>query len=374
MIVMLANRKTAEMVDAELSDLIGGEYDPAFTDSLFALVAERFPRAPSVAPAEPMDVDSRRQGRAPVNGAAGIFTAAMNGVGQKRAAPDLLPGRDGPPAQQRMRTDDRDGAPRGPRGGQQQQNGRRGDGERDIFARVGASRQTGVVNPAFMGPPGPQMTPQVFQQQIESMQRAGGFGPPNGQMPFFGFPGAPFPFPFFPQPGFSGQMAPQPSFLQPTPSAPTDEELCKFGVTCNNAYCKYSHPSPVATKESGLVLTKEACEQQLACEDKVRLTIDVELRNAGLPEIAHLAASARSGQVGTATGTTGGHQASATTSASSQQHRTAQSRRAAVQVRRRLHASELLLCASSTRSATLSLWRCLHARCVANPPLPHARS
>lgn len=54
------------------------------------------------------------------------------------------------------------------------------------------------------------------------------------------------------------------------PSKPTDEQICKHGVDCTKPACAFSHPSPVATKESGLVLSSEACEKQLKCEDPVR--------------------------------------------------------------------------------------------------------
>ncbi|GAA5980016.1 hypothetical protein JCM10908_001500 [Rhodotorula pacifica] len=51
------------------------------------------------------------------------------------------------------------------------------------------------------------------------------------------------------------------------PSKPTQDSICKHGVDCTRPQCPYSHPSPVATKESGLVLSSEACEKQLKCED-----------------------------------------------------------------------------------------------------------
>ncbi|KAK4704437.1 hypothetical protein P7C70_g1772, partial [Phenoliferia sp. Uapishka_3] len=51
------------------------------------------------------------------------------------------------------------------------------------------------------------------------------------------------------------------------PTKPTDESICKHGVDCTKPTCPFSHPSPVATKASGLVLFSEACEKQLACED-----------------------------------------------------------------------------------------------------------
>lgn len=64
----------------------------------------------------------------------------------------------------------------------------------------------------------------------------------------------------------------QPKVATPValPSKPLEEDICKHGVDCSKPACPYSHPSPVATKESGLVLSSEACEKQLTCEDAVR--------------------------------------------------------------------------------------------------------
>ena len=49
------------------------------------------------------------------------------------------------------------------------------------------------------------------------------------------------------------------------PQSPT---LCKFGLKCTNAQCRYSHPSPVATAESGVVLSNDPCENGKNCKDK----------------------------------------------------------------------------------------------------------
>lgn len=61
------------------------------------------------------------------------------------------------------------------------------------------------------------------------------------------------------------QSAP-PNFAVPErPQSPT---LCKFSLKCTNPHCRWSHPSPVATPESGVVLSNEACEQGKECKDK----------------------------------------------------------------------------------------------------------
>lgn len=60
--------------------------------------------------------------------------------------------------------------------------------------------------------------------------------------------------------------APRPAYALPErPQSPT---LCKFALKCTNAHCRYSHPSPVATAESGVVLSNEACDKGKACKDK----------------------------------------------------------------------------------------------------------
>ena len=62
-----------------------------------------------------------------------------------------------------------------------------------------------------------------------------------------------------------GATPPQNSQYPERPGTPT---LCKFGVNCTNPACRYSHPSPAATAESGLVLSKEPCGNGVKCEDK----------------------------------------------------------------------------------------------------------
>jgi hypothetical protein len=52
------------------------------------------------------------------------------------------------------------------------------------------------------------------------------------------------------------------------PERPQSPTLCKFSMKCTNPICRYSHPSPVATAESGMVLSNEACENGKDCKDK----------------------------------------------------------------------------------------------------------
>ncbi|KAI0753101.1 hypothetical protein C8Q80DRAFT_1150088 [Daedaleopsis nitida] len=52
------------------------------------------------------------------------------------------------------------------------------------------------------------------------------------------------------------------------PERPQSPTLCKFALKCTNPICRYSHPSPVATAESGVVLSNDPCEKGKACQDK----------------------------------------------------------------------------------------------------------
>ncbi|KAI0090742.1 hypothetical protein BDY19DRAFT_886920 [Irpex rosettiformis] len=52
------------------------------------------------------------------------------------------------------------------------------------------------------------------------------------------------------------------------PERPQSPTLCKFGLKCTNPLCRYSHPSPVATPESGVVLSNDPCEAGKDCKNK----------------------------------------------------------------------------------------------------------
>ena len=66
----------------------------------------------------------------------------------------------------------------------------------------------------------------------------------------------------------SSFSAPLPRTGFVVPERPQSPTLCKFGLKCTNAHCRYAHPSPVATAESGVVLSNEACEKGKDCQDK----------------------------------------------------------------------------------------------------------
>ena len=79
------------------------------------------------------------------------------------------------------------------------------------------------------------------------------------------------PSPATPAPSAAGLNAAPATSQQPAyaiPDRPQSPTLCKFGLKCTNAHCRYSHPSPVATAESGVVLSNEACPNGKECKDK----------------------------------------------------------------------------------------------------------
>jgi len=70
--------------------------------------------------------------------------------------------------------------------------------------------------------------------------------------------------PFKPTPGASSSLSAGAATFQPTiyvQDKPASTTICKHGVKCNNARCRDSHPSPVATAESGVVLSTEVCDK-----------------------------------------------------------------------------------------------------------------
>lgn len=104
-----------------------------------------------------------------------------------------------------------------------------------------------------------------------------GYGGPQSESNIPSGPGesAPAPAPSIQQ-SASTLAQPQPHFpMRPStaagsslPTRPLSPTLCKFSSKCTNAHCRWSHPSPVATPESGVVLSNEACERGVECVDK----------------------------------------------------------------------------------------------------------
>ncbi|KII95659.1 hypothetical protein PLICRDRAFT_693828 [Plicaturopsis crispa FD-325 SS-3] len=149
------------------------------------------------------------------------------------------------------------GAPNGFQGSPPQQQQHMGGGHRGRGAprgrgmgrgRGGAQGGPGPSHEAFVPAAGPQSSTQIA---------------------------APIPTPALPANGTPSTAAAlsastdaqsRPGFVVPErPQSPT---LCKFSLKCTNAHCRYSHPSPVATPESGVVLSNEACDKGKDCKDK----------------------------------------------------------------------------------------------------------
>ena len=63
-------------------------------------------------------------------------------------------------------------------------------------------------------------------------------------------------------------ITPKPSSAPgPIPEKPSSKALCRYSIGCSNPRCPYSHPSPVADEQSGMVLSEEPCEEGKKCKD-----------------------------------------------------------------------------------------------------------
>ncbi|KAJ7106057.1 hypothetical protein C8R43DRAFT_1080800 [Mycena crocata] len=390
--IMIINNKTASQITSELEDLIGSDFDPSFTDWLFAEAAKGAVEATSPAQVEP-STSQRAPEPAPQAAAPPVSTdtsrRARNGVyqqaisqalpstspsGQKRSSSARSPS---PNHSNKIRRTDvptgpramlRDGAsnsnPRslldrvgGPGGPMRNNFG----GQDDIQSRIDnivnnptpEQQQAMMMNAGFpmgmdmnvmnAGMANPMMLQEMMMNQMALMaQMASTMGiinPATGQFGGPGFGGMSGDMSMFPggmdNGGFQGPMGngnhngrgrgsgrgrgmgrgngrggstssapkpapeasvvspattsqavpivapiPTPAAAIPTPAAtggltgfilperPQSPTLCKFGLKCTNAHCRYSHASPVATPESGVVLSNEACDKGKDCKDK----------------------------------------------------------------------------------------------------------
>jgi hypothetical protein len=138
----------------------------------------------------------------------------------------------------------------------------------------------GMVDPAMMMGMNMQMNPMAFQeiignnmammQQMASMmmnmhqQHQQQPQPPPGPGRTFPNGAPPSGEPRKAAPATSSTLSATASAFQPTiyvQDKPASTAICKHGVKCNNARCRDSHPSPVATAESGVVLSTEVCDK-----------------------------------------------------------------------------------------------------------------
>ncbi|KAJ7668630.1 hypothetical protein DFH06DRAFT_203962 [Mycena polygramma] len=388
--IMIINNKTASQITSELEDLIGTDFDPTFTDWLFAEAARGVAEPTSPAPAAEPSTSQRapepavptatpaatESSRRPRNG---VYQQAISQAipstspsGQKRSASARSPSpnqsnkirrtdvptgpramlRDGPSNSNPRSLLDRVGGPGGPPM-------RNNFGQDDIQSRIdnivnnttpeqqqammmqaGFPMGMDMMNPA-MG--NPMMLQEMMMNQMALMaQMASSMGiinPATGQFGGPGFGGMQGDMGMYPG-GAGGQfqgpggghgnhngrgrgqgrgigrgtgrggstssapkslaaapdasavspngasavpiVAPTPTPAAPTTSAPAtgglvgfilperpqSPTLCKYGLKCTNAHCRYSHASPVATAESGVVLSNEACDKGKDCKDK----------------------------------------------------------------------------------------------------------
>ncbi|KAF7362224.1 hypothetical protein MVEN_00568600 [Mycena venus] len=376
--IMIINNKTSAQITSELEDLIGTDFDPSFTDWLFAEAAKGAGETPAPAQAEPSTsrvpepapqaaappaTDSSRRPRN------GVYQQAISQAipstspaGQKRSASARSPS---PTHSNKIRRTDvptgpramlRDG-PSNPRslldrvGGPGGAPMRNNFGQDDIQSRIDnivnnptpEQQQAMMMNAGFpmgmdMMNPGmanPIMLQEMMMNQMALMaQMASTMGiinPATGQFGGPAFGGMPGDMSMYPggMDGFQGPMGgngnhsgrgrgnargrgigrgngrggppgpappkaapdaasaaspvsgpsaaipivaptPAPAAPNPVPAAtggltgfvlperPQSPTLCKFGLKCTNAHCRYSHASPVATPESGVVLSNEA--------------------------------------------------------------------------------------------------------------------
>ncbi|KIK67503.1 hypothetical protein GYMLUDRAFT_82004 [Collybiopsis luxurians FD-317 M1] len=111
------------------------------------------------------------------------------------------------------------------------------------------------------GPPSSSVSGKI--EEVPAEPSASSVPPVAAPAPMLA-PANPVPAPVAASP--SAATATRPAYAVPErPQSPT---LCKFGLKCTNAHCRWSHPSPVATVESGVVLSNDPCENGKDCKDK----------------------------------------------------------------------------------------------------------
>lgn len=137
-------------------------------------------------------------------------------------------------------------------------NGRGRGGARGTRGRVGGPGRGGHIG-ASPAPSSESPTPTQTQAQPQPASEANATQLVEPSVPII----APTPVPASMQ-----QPAQQQRIPYALPERPQSPTLCKFGTKCTNSQCRYSHPSPVATAESGVVLSTDACEKGKDCKDK----------------------------------------------------------------------------------------------------------
>ncbi|WVQ72454.1 hypothetical protein IAR50_002006 [Cryptococcus sp. DSM 104548] len=296
--VLLVNGSARERVQAEMEDLVGGDFDSNFLDWLFAKASavtdSNAASNPQVSETPVQPQDSSRllsSALAPVASQAAekrkLPDSAQEGQ-NKRAAPEVPTGpRSGPSAGNGLPIRGQGMGIRGMagsgRGGAASGNGPNGFHQQQPGFRPRPPMQQGRFNgpaPGMFGMPGQQeMMAQMMMMQANMAQMGQMMSMMTNQRQ--NHPQAPQMDGFRPRPPppvklppgtklgshAVSSIAPGKATTGPIPTKPTSTALCKFGVGCSNARCIYSHPSPVADEKNGMVLSEEVCEKGKDCKD-----------------------------------------------------------------------------------------------------------
>nr|XP_019011077.1 uncharacterized protein I206_04385 [Kwoniella pini CBS 10737]OCF49858.1 hypothetical protein I206_04385 [Kwoniella pini CBS 10737] len=295
-----------------MDDLVGSDFDPAFLDWLFSS-AENITSAPS---ASPVPVLASPSSSAPQTGRGqggsrllNTALAPLSSQPEKRKASDTVDGQNkkrlsdiginAPSGPRNMGSEGKSLADRlsggnsrgrgvGIRGSAGGRGGQMGGGFRQNFQQQ-QNQQPGFVQPGFgqpfMGQGQQEMVAQMMmmqasmaqmnnmvanmmqQQQLQFQQQqqqqtsatsAKPSRPPNVKVPHGTKLGGH---------SVSGIPPKSNSTPGPIPDKPSSTALCRFSIGCSNSRCPFSHPSPVADEQTGMVLSEEPCEASKECKD-----------------------------------------------------------------------------------------------------------
>nr|XP_018262867.1 uncharacterized protein I303_04352 [Kwoniella dejecticola CBS 10117]OBR85025.1 hypothetical protein I303_04352 [Kwoniella dejecticola CBS 10117] len=311
--VLLANGSARDRVQTEMEDLVGSDFDPAFLDWLFS-IAKNTTSATSPSPA-PVSASPTASSAQPARGPGGsrllnTALAPLSGQPEKRKLSDSQDGQN-----KKRLSDVALNAPSGPRnmgsegksladrlsGGNTRgrgvgirgmagggRGGHMGGGFRQNFQQQQNQQQPGFIQPGFgqpfMAQGQQEMVAQMMmmqasmaqmnnmvanmmqqqqmqfqqQQQQASATSAKPARPPQVKVPHGTKLGAH---------SVSGIPPKTASTPGPIPDKPSSTALCRFSIGCSNSRCPFSHPSPVADEQTGMVLSEEACEASKECKD-----------------------------------------------------------------------------------------------------------
>ncbi|GAK66334.1 uncharacterized protein PAN0_012c4556 [Moesziomyces antarcticus] len=283
-VVMLANQKTADQVTSELQELVGTEYDPAFTEWIWTQTQECLDQAerPQAAKEEqpPARRLERRRSRSPVAGGSRHDARRSRSppppysrhADDVRVRDDVFDGE----AHWRRKADERRSQPRPPV--------QRGGAPRVFDAAMGALRKPAQNTK--------ELFPAASATSAEGLSIFGRAGIPDPRAPAF-VPSteaaSAAPAPSAP----SGEPASILARIDPMlpnndappttaasevgrssdfPTEPSETSICRWNVGCTNPMCAYSHASPANAGPGGdpnaLVLSQQNCRFGARCTNK----------------------------------------------------------------------------------------------------------